>query len=77
MQNLMFSPATLTVTKGDDVVFSNLGQFMDNIKINGITSPNIPQNTTWTLHTSLLDPGTYSFTSTLHTYNPRGTLTIQ
>lgn len=78
IQGFAFSPATLTVKKGDVVVFKNLDSVTHTVTALNkfFDSNNLRQNDQWTLETANLAPGTYIYQCTIHT-SMRGTIVVQ
>ena len=75
MNQLAFSPSTLTVTKGDIVVFQAVDAFYT-VVVPGRTSGRMQPGTQWSLNSGDFLPGTYQMTDPTHT-SMRGTLIIQ
>lgn len=75
MQNRAYDPSTLTVTKGDAVVFRAVDTFYSVI-VTGRSSGRLQPGQEWTLNSGDFLPGTYSISDATYT-TMRGTLVIQ
>lgn len=73
-----FAPATITVKRGDVVVFVNRDSAPHTATADNslFGSTTIGSEQEWTLTTANLAPGTYAYHCTFHS-SMRGTLTIQ
>ncbi len=76
IQNFAFSPASLTVKKGDKVVFTNKDSAAHTATGDFGDSGTLRKDEVWTLNTATLNPGTYAYKCNFHP-SMRGTLIIQ
>ncbi len=73
--NYAFSPSTLTVNRGDTVVFQAVDAFYS-VVVDGRSSGRLQPGQTWALNSADFAPGTYQMSDSTHA-TARGTLVIQ
>ena len=78
IQNFAFSPISVTVTRGDVVIFTNQDSALHTVTADAgaFDSASIDPNTEWQLATDKLAPGTYAFHCAFHG-SMHGTLIVQ
>ena len=78
IQNFAFAQSTITVKKGDKIIFQNRDAVGHTVTADGgaFGSPLVLQNQTFTLDTSNLAPGSYPYHCTPHP-NMRGTVVVE
>ena len=78
IQNFSFTPATVTVTKGDVVVFTNNDQVTHTVTSDtgAFTAGTVSPKSEFTVATANLAPGTYAYHCAIHT-TMHGTIIVQ
>jgi plastocyanin len=78
IEGFAFAPASLTVNKGDTVVFTNQDSAAHTVTAasGAFTSGPLAEDAAWTLNTADLAPGTYSYHCNFHP-SMQGSITVR
>ncbi|MHB8830737.1 MAG: cupredoxin domain-containing protein [Patescibacteria group bacterium] len=76
IQNFSFQPSDVSAKKGDSIIFTNQDSVPHTITSQTFDSGQLQKGQSFTLNTSNLSPGTYSFHCSIHP-SMTGTITIR
>ena len=78
IQDFVFSPASLTVKKGDIITFTNKDSASHTVTslTSAFNSGTLSKNESFALNTAILAPGSYEYKCNFHS-SMRGTLVVQ
>jgi len=76
IQNFSFQPSDISAKKGDSIIFANQDSVPHTVTSQTFDSGQLQNGQSFTLNTSNLSPGTYSFHCSIHP-SMTGTITIK